>query len=345
MGQRITQSPARQATKLFTLSTEITKHLQFYPNRPTIADHLQSLKSHRHSMTNQLSECTLLMQSDLAKPALERLKEMRKQPVNTNELAHIEALITMCIDELYGSSGNERQIHSLESLLEVPDLNRINRARIIICLAQFYTFKEDYNIAKSYFTQLRSLVTPEDNIEYCWYHLYYGLFLRKVRQLDQAIYHQRLAHDSAQVGQWWHGVYAARYNLALIFISLADKSSRPANQKYLQDALKWANKAHDIALLSRKLTNKAEVSLLIAQIHRKRKTWLEARQWLDICLETNFPQQSKYDAHMSTVYQEIALMEEAFNNYFSATIARQKALQHRQKADSIEKKLSLISLA
>lgn len=330
--QRITQSPNRQATKLFTLAADITKKLQFYPNRPIIADHLRSLKNHDNALHIDISECILLMQSNLTNLALKRLKELQSQTLNINDIAHIETLITICLDEIYGISAFSQQISIIKSLLNTKNLNRLNRARIIMRLARFYTFNEEYDTAKAYFIQLRSLLSPEDGTEYCWYHINYGVFLRRIDHLDQAIYHQRLAHDSAQTLQWWYGVHAARYNLALMYISFADKSSDSSQQKYLQHALNWATKAHDLAILNRQAANKAEILLLIAQIHRKNNDFLVARNWLEKTLELQFLQPSKHDAHMSIVYQEIALVEKALNNHFAAKIARQKSEDHKQKS-------------
>lgn len=323
-GQRISSSPIRQATKLFTLIPEVTRGLNFLPDQVTVADHLRSLRHHRNQVAMQLSECTLLLQSGLVTEALKRLLELRQASLNVNDQAHTETLMTMCLDEYEGVQGSAKQLAVLEALLHEPGLNRLNRARLLIRLARHATLSAQYPQARAYFQTLRALLVPEDGVEYCWYHVNYGLYLRRTGQLEQAVHHQRLAHDAAQVAQWWHGVYAARYNLALMSLTASEEGSELARRRHRQQALEWAMKAYSTAVLTRQPISVADTAMLLARIERLLGHYEQAKHWL---LNAPYltPEHPDHYPSVSAIYSELAEIEEASGHSFLAHLARQHA--------------------
>ena len=321
-GQRITHSPSRQATKLFTLLPEVTRHLTFQPDQATVADHLRSLRQHRNLVAMQLSECTLLLQSGLVKQSHERLLALKNQPLNINDLAHTETLITMCLNEFYGPEGTAEQVPVLEHLLTQPGLNRLNRARLLIRLARHATLSTQYDVARMYFELLRSSLLPEDGVEYCWYHVNYGLFLRRTGQLHEAMHHQRLAHDTAQVAQWWHGVYAASYNMALMHITASEEAPTAAKVKHLAQAYDWAMRAYSTVVLTRQPVSIADNSVLLALIEGKRGHIVEARHWLRHS-QYRVPDTGEHYPSDQVVYAELARIESSAGNHFLSHVTRE----------------------
>lgn len=322
-GERITSSPARQATKLFTLLPECSRGLSFAPDRPTVADHLRSLRQHRNAVAMEISECTLMMQSGLIDQSLERLRLLKSKGVNVNDLAHIETLITMCLDEYQGINGTAAQVPVLQDLLEMAGLARLNRARVLIRLARHATLSANYEEARQLYTTLRPMLSPEDGVEYCWYHINYGLYLRRVGRLDEAMYHQRLAHDVAQIAQWWHGVYSARYNLALMHLTAADQSPPLSQSRHLQTALDWAMKAYSTVVLTRQAIAMADTSMLITLIQRRLKRYEEARHWLRHAQYLT-PEHPDHYPNVTVIYGELAKIEEASGNFVLAYMARER---------------------
>ena len=321
-GQRITHSPNRQATKLFTLLPDITRNLFFQPDQATVADHLRSLRQHRNLVAMQLSECTLLLQSGLVKQALERLLALKNQSLNINDLAHTETLITMCLHEFHGPSGTAGQIPVLEHLMTQPGLNRLNRARLLIRLARHATLTVNYDQAHTYFDQLRSTLLPEDGVEYCWYHVNYGLFLRRTGQLHEAMHHQRLAHDTAQVAQWWHGVFAASYNMALMHITASEESPAAVKSLHLAHALEWAMRAYSTVVLTRQPVAISDTSVLLALIEGRRGHVTETRHWLRHS-QYRVPDTTEHYPSDVVVYDELARVESSAGNHFLAHVTRE----------------------
>lgn len=323
-GQRISSSPARQATKLFTLHPSMLAALSFQPDQATVADHLRSLRQHRNAVAMQLGECTLLLQSGLTAESLRRLTELRETNLSINDRAHAETLITMSLDEQSGTAATAVQMPILEQLLTRPGLNRLNRARLLIRLARYATLNAQYPQARAHFQSLRSLLLPEDGVEFCWYHTNYGLYLRRTGQLDQAIYHQRLAHDTAQLAQWWYGVHAARYNLALMHHS-ASEQGPPANRKrHLYQALDWAMKAYSTAVLTRQAISVADTAMLISSLESQLGHTENARHWLRHAPYLA-PEHPDHYPSVSSIYSELAQIEQRGGNHFLASLARQKA--------------------
>lgn len=322
-GQRITSSPARQSTKLFTLLPSVSSRLAFTPDLVTVADHLRSLRGHRNRIAMQLSECALLLQSGLVTQALTRLQELREELVNVNDVAHTETLITMCLQELHGIQGIAEQTGVLEKLLERPELNRVNRARLLIRLARHATLSSQYGRAQRMFDQLRSLLLPEDGVEYCWYHANYGLLLRRTGHLEEALHHQRLAHDSAQLAQWWHGVYSASYNLALTHLSLAGQTPSAAKQRHQGQAREWAMRAYSTAVLTRQPVAVADTSVLLALIEGRLGHPDTARHWLKHAQYRVPNNASEHYPVPRIIYTELAAIEEQAGNHFLAHLARQ----------------------
>ncbi|WP_412026535.1 hypothetical protein [Deinococcus yunweiensis] len=327
-GQRITQSPARQASKLFTLSLDAAQHLHFEPSRPAIADHLRTLRAQRNAISMELSECTLLLYAGLVDQTHMRLLELRARTLDINERAHTETLITMCLDEQQGVGGTAAQLPTLHALLAQPGLNRINRARVLIRLARHATLSSDTVAAQPHFDDLRNLLVPEDGVEFCQYHINYGLFLRRGGKLEQAIHHQRVAHDAAQNAQWWYGVYAARSNLALTHLSVADDSPPLARRAHLERALDWAMRASTTATLTRQPISQAVAAVLVVRASRLLGQFGRARHWLTVAqLYPPLPDQA---AHLAITYDELALIEEASGNHFLADVARRTAERLRE---------------
>ncbi|TSA81430.1 hypothetical protein FNU79_14965 [Deinococcus detaillensis] len=322
-GQRITSSPARQASKLFSLLLEPLSQLRFDPARPAIFDHLRSLRSHRNTVAVELGECTLLLQSGLVAQALERLEAMQDCTLSANEQAQILTLTTMGLEEQGGIDATRPQIPLLLSALHLPGLNRLNRARLLVRVARYNTLKGHYDQAHRYFVSLRSLLVPEDGVEYCWFHINYGVYLRRTGHLERAIHHQRLAHDVAQVAQWWHGVYSARSNLTLMHLALAEKSPPLHRQRLLRQALDWALRAHSTVTLTRQPLAMAETSVLVARTYRLLEQTREARHWLENARQVEH--HPELSLHLAVVWDEQALLEEQGGHHFHAHLARVQA--------------------
>jgi tetratricopeptide (TPR) repeat protein len=322
-GHRITSSPARQTSKLFTLALDTHVQIQFDPARPAISDHLRSLRIHRNMVAVELGECTLLLQSGLVTHALERLEALQDTPVSANEQAQILTLTTMCLEDQGGIEATTRQLPLLISALNLPGLNRLNRARLLVRVARYHTLKAHYDQAHSYFVILRSLLVPEDGVEYCWFHINYGVYLRRTGHLERAIHHQRLAHDVAQVAQWWHGVYSARFNLTLMHLSLAETSPAPLRQRLLQQALDWALRAHSTVTLTRQHLAIAQTAVLVARTYRLLGQTKEARHWLDNARRVNH--HPELSLHLAVVWDEQALLEEQCGHHFYAHLAHAQA--------------------
>ena len=131
-GHRISSSPTRQASKLFTFALNPQSDLQFAPHRPAVFDHLRSLRSHRNTVALELGECTLLLQSGLVFQALARLNALRHPALSANDQAQILTLTTMCLEEQGGVEGTTSQVPLLLAALTLPGLNRLNRSRMLI---------------------------------------------------------------------------------------------------------------------------------------------------------------------------------------------------------------------
>lgn len=330
-GHRITSSPARQASKLFTLVLDDKMQLRFDSARPAVFDHLRSLRSHRNNVAVELGECTLLLQSGLIAQAFERLEALQDSSLSANEQAQILTLTTMCLEEQGGIEATAVQLPLLLSALHLPGLNRLNRARLLVRMARYYTLKGHYDHAHRSFVTLRSLLVPEDGVEYCWFHINYGLYLRRTGHLERAIHHQRLAHDVAQVAQWWHGVYSARSNLTLMHLALAEKSPPLHRQRLLRQALDWALRAHSTVTLTRQPLAMAETSVLIARTYRLLRQTREAQHWLDNArLVDHHPELS---LHLAVVWDEQALLEEQDGHHFHAHLARVQAATCRAEQE------------
>ncbi|WP_135230256.1 tetratricopeptide repeat protein [Deinococcus fonticola] len=326
-GRRVTHSPTRQATKLFTLLPEVTAHLTFYPDQATVSDHLRSLRQHRNQVAMQLSECTLLLQGGLISQALGRLQHLRTQPLNINDLAHTETLITMCLHELHGAEGTAGQVPVLQHLLRASGLNRLNRARLLIRLARQATLSAQYAEAHGYFEQLRQALLPEDGVEYCWYHVNYGLYLRRTGHLQEAMHHQRLAHDTAQIAQWWHGVFAASYNMAMMHLSAHEQAPPAGKPRHLTQAFDWAMRAYSTAVLTRQPVALADTSVLLGLIEGRRGHLPEARHWLRHS-QYRLPDTGEHYPSDQVVYAELARIESTAGNHFLAQWASETAERH-----------------
>ncbi|THF86307.1 hypothetical protein E7T09_13995 [Deinococcus sp. KSM4-11] len=327
-GRRITHSPARQASKLFTLNLDPHRQLHFDPSRPVIADHLRILRAQRNAISMELSECTLLLYAGLVDQAQSRLLELRARTLDINERAHTETLITMCLDEQQGRDGTVVQVPTLHGLLQQPGLNRLNRARILIRLARHSTLSSDYAAAKPHFDDLRNLLVPEDGVEFCQYHINYGLFLRRTGKLEQAIHHQRVAHEAAQTAQWWYGVYAARSNLALMYLNIADGSPPMSRRANLERALDWAMRASTTATLTRQPVSQAVSAVLVLRAFRLLGHYDQARHWLTVAQQyPNLPDQA---SHLAVTFDELALIEDGCGNHFLADVAREQAATLRR---------------
>ncbi|GGL94967.1 hypothetical protein GCM10010840_36270 [Deinococcus aerolatus] len=322
-GQRVTSSPARQASKLFALALGERIQLRFDPARPVIFDHLRSLRIHRNTVAVELGECTLLLQSGLVAQALERLVSMQDCTLSANDQAQILTLTTMCLEDQGGIDATACQLPLLLAASHLPGLNRLNRARLLVRVARYYTLKAHYTQAHSYFVILRSLLVPEDGVEYCWFHINYGVYLRRTGHLERAIHHQRLAHDVAQAAQWWHGVYSARSNLTLMHLSLAETSPAPARQRLLQQALDWAQRAHSTVTLTRQQLAMAQTAVLVARCYRLLGKTMEARHWLDKARVVDH--HPELALHLAVVWDEQALLEEQGGHHFHAHLAQAQA--------------------
>jgi hypothetical protein len=327
-GRRITHSPARQASKLFTLNLDPERQLHFEPNRPAVADHLRTLRAQRNAISMELSECTLLLYSGLVEQAHARLRELSDRTLDVNERAHTETLITMCLDEEHGRDGTVMQLSTLRALLEQPGLNRLNRARILIRLARHATLSGEYDDARPLYDDLRNLLVPEDGVEFCQYHINYGLYLRRTGKLEQAIHHQRVAHESAQTAQWWYGVYAARSNLAVMYLSVAEQSPPLSRRANLERALDWAMRASTTATLTRLPVSQAVAAVLVVRASRLLGLYDQARHWLTIAQQyPNLPDQA---SHLAVTFDELAALEDACGNHFLADVAREQAERLRR---------------
>ncbi|GHF40032.1 tetratricopeptide (TPR) repeat protein [Deinococcus metalli] len=327
-GRRITHSPARQASKLFTLGLDPTRQVRFEPSRPVIADHLRTLRAQRNAIGMELSECTLLLYSGLVEQAHARLLDLSARILDVNERAHTETLITMCLDEQRGVDGTVAQLPTLHALLEQPGLNRLNRARLLIRLARHATLSSDYDAARPHYDALRSLLVPEDGVEFCQYHINYGLYLRRTGKLEQAIHHQRVAHEAAQNAQWWYGVYAARSNLALMYLNVAEQSPPMSRRANLERALDWAQRASTTATLTRQPVSQAVAAVLIVRTSRLLGHMTQARHWLTVA--QSYPDLPDRDSHLAVTYDELAAIEDDSGNHFLADVARAQAAQLRR---------------
>jgi len=328
-GHRITTSPARQTSKLFSLVLEPRSQLRFDPARPVVSDHLRSLRIHRNTVAVELSECTLLLQSGLVTQALERLGAMHDSTLSANDQAQLLTLTTMCLEDQGGINATASQVPLLLAASQLPGLNRLNRARLLVRVARYYTLKGQYDQAHRYFVTLRSMLVPEDGVEYCWFHINYGVYLRRTGHLERAIHHQRLAHDVAQVAQWWHGVYSARSNLTLMYLSLAETSPAPLHKRLLQQALDWSLRAHSTVTLTRQHLAIAHTAVLVARTYRLLGQTREAQHWLDKArLVDHHPELS---LHLAVVWDEQALLEEQRGHHFHAHLARVQAAACRTR--------------
>ncbi|WP_309570531.1 hypothetical protein [Deinococcus sp.] len=327
-GRRITQSPARQTSKLFTLNLDPQRQLTFEPNRPVIADHLRTLRAQRNGISMELSECTLLLYAGLIDQVHTRLHELRARALDVNERAHTETLISMCLDEQQGRDGTAAQQPILYSMLEQPGLNRLNRARVLIRVARHASLSGDYTTARPHFDDLRNLLVPEDGVEFCQYHINYGLFLRRAGKLEQALHHQRVAHEAAQTAQWWYGVYAARSNLALMYLSVAEQSPPMARRSNLERALDWAMRASTTATLTRQPVSQAVAAVLVVRAARLLGQYAVARHWLTVAQQ--YPDLPDRPSHLGVTLDELALIEDACGNHFLADVAREQAARLRQ---------------
>ncbi|GAA0501466.1 hypothetical protein GCM10008937_06170 [Deinococcus depolymerans] len=323
-GQRITSSPARQGSRAFTVSSV---QVAFQPDRRSVADHLRSLRSQGGDFPLELGECTLLLQGGLVDLALARLEELRGRVRNANDAAHLETLRAMCLDEQGGFRATAPHLGTLLHLLHSPELTRVNRARILTRAARHHMLAGEAHLAQETFTLLRSLLSPEDGPDYCLYHLNYGLFLRRLGDLDRALHHQRLAHDVALRVQWWHGVYSARSNMVIVYLSLAEAGPSRARGRHLERALEWALRTHSTVTMTRQPLAMAETALLIARAYRllSRPAW--ARHWLRRAAATaHHPDAHE---HLARCWEELALLEHQEGNLFTAEQARQRAEQER----------------
>lgn len=332
-GHRISSSPARQASKLFAFALDPQSQLQFIPHRPAVFDHLRSLRSHRNNVALELGECTLLLQSGLVLQALARLNALRDHKLSANDQAQILTLTTMCLEEQGGVESITSQVPLLLAALGLPGLNRLNRARILIRLARYHTLKGQYDQAHGYFLSLRSMLTPEDSVEYCWFHINYGLYLRRTGHLERAIHHQRLAHDVAQMAQWWHGVFSARSNLTLMHLSLAESSPPALRKRLLHQALDWALRAHSTVTLTRQPLAMAETSVLVARSYRLLGHIREARHWLENARKVDH--HPDLSLHLAVVWDEEAALEEQLGHHFHAHWARRQAAACRVEKGSL----------
>ncbi|WP_135230817.1 hypothetical protein [Deinococcus fonticola] len=281
-GQRITHSPAKQATKLFALLPEVIQDVQFQPDQEAVAAHLRNLRSHRSGRAVELSEYTLMLQSGQVEEALSGLRALLPQDLSQNELAHTHALITTALDRLHGPIGTASQIPILLKLLDHNGLNRTNLARILIRLARHHTLCAEYPEAADYYARLKKLLGPQDGLEFCQYHINYALYLRRIGKLEEAIEHTLMAHDLAHEVQWWYGVQATQSNLALMYMHLGAYGHTPAERLNLQKAKQWALKGIRTTSGTLQGADEADIPLLLGCICRNLNEIEEARGWFGI---------------------------------------------------------------
>lgn len=323
-GRRVSSSPVRQSSRAFTLSDV---HVTFAPDRRSVADFLNGLRSGGGDLALEIGECALLLQGGLVDLALARLEELRGRVRSANDAAQLETLRAMCLDEQGGFRATAPHLPALLLLLQRPELSRVNRARILTRLARHHMLAGETTQAQETFGLLRNLLTPEDGPDYCLYHLNYGLFLRRRGELDRALHHQQLAHDVALRVRWWHGVYSARSNMVVVYLSLAEASGPRTRTRYLERALDWAQRTHSTVTMTRQPLAMAETALLVARAYRLLGYADWAAHWLDRAMETTHHPDPAW--HLSQCWEERALLAEADGHHFIADQARRQARQWR----------------
>lgn len=326
-GGRISTSPAKQSTKLFALQDSAAQRTSFWPDQSAIADHLHNLRSQRHSQALTLSEYTLLLQSGHVQQALDGLRELQKQPLSLNDSAHTEVLITTALDRLRGIYGTASQLPVLLRLYGQGGLNRANQARILVRLARHYTLSAQYPEAAAYFEKLKRLLGPDDGLEFCQYHINYGLYLRRTGDLVGAINHTLIAHEHAHTVHWWYGVQATQSNLSLMFTTLGEQHEGPARRMYFEKAKEWGQKGTTTNGITTQGEDDADIPLLLGYIHRVLGEYEQSRRCLEKAIHTAMRIPSYQDWWQSL--EELANLEEALGNHEIAQVDRAQAAKIR----------------
>lgn len=326
-GTRLTHSPAKQATKLFALLPEVMQDVQFQPDQEAVAAHLRNLRSHRSGRAVELSEFTLMLQSGQVQEALTGLRDLLREDLSQNELAHTHALITTALDRLHGPIGTASQIPVLLKLLYHNGLNRTNQARILIRLARHHTLCAQYSEAADFYARLKKLLGPQDGLEFCQYHINYALYLRRTGKLEDAIEHTLMAHDLAHELQWWYGVQATQSNLSLMYMHLGAQGHTPLERQHLQKAKQWALKGIRTTSGTLQGADEADIPLLLGCICRNLNEIEEARKWFDqaIALASAVPSYQDW----WSAYEELALLEKKVGNAEAEQAAKAKAQEIR----------------
>ena len=330
-GERISTSPPRQTTKVFALRPDLAAHVTFEPSQEAVTDFVQNLRSYRGSQAVTLSNLTLLMQSGHVEEALQKLQQLKEQPLSLNELAQTEAMIATALDRLYGFYGVAKQVERLKELYAQPGLSKTNKARLLVRLARYYTLSGQYVEAEFYYNKLRRLLTPDDGLEFTQYHINYGLYLRRQGDLERAIHHTLIANESAHIVEWWYGVQATQSNLALMYATLGAQKEGEARRMYLEKARDWAIKGRDTTAITTQGEDEADIPLLLGHIHRLLGEYAKARRYLQgaIASASNIPSYQDWWESL----EELALLEEELGNHQAAADLRAKAvtIKARQK--------------
>lgn len=318
-GRRISCSPSKQATKQYGLCPHTAPHIALLPDQSAVAGVLQALCFHHSSQAIALSECTLLMQSGFVDLALGRLQGLKTGTLTLNDHAHVDVLISMCLDRLYGTAGTEQQRGILEAHLSEPSLSRLNRMRILIRLARHHALSGHYERSARLFEDLSAAVRPEDGVEYCQFHINYSLLLRRTGDLPRAISHQTLAYHAAHEAQWWYGVQAAQSNLALMHLSQADQARGSAAKLHLRKAKEWALLCVTTTDATIQGADHADSALTLAQAHRRLGELDEALHWAEAAVRIagrvpNYPD-------LVEAYEQLALTHKERGNHLLAALA------------------------
>lgn len=328
-GEAFTCSPPRQGTKLFRVRKNVVSRLRFVPGAEAVFEALHQLRQSHNNCSVLLSEYALLIQCGHLQEALGKLKALREQPLSEDDLAHAEALITSCLDRLYGVEGTGQQVERLQHLLTCDRLSRINQGRLRVRLARHHMRSEEYSEAAAHFASLKRLLRPEDGFEFCQYQLNYGLFLRRLGRHEEAIEQTLIAHECSHVLQWWYGVQAAQSNLALMNLSLAEHKSGSARRIYLFKAQEWALKGLQTTRVTIQGADEADMTLILGIIARELGEYIEGRQWLEQTISTSVRIPNYDDAIEGC--EELARLEERVGDSHAAQLARRKAEELRAR--------------
>ncbi|GAA5504209.1 hypothetical protein Dxin01_03978 [Deinococcus xinjiangensis] len=327
-GRKVTDSPPKQASKVFYLRTEgVTMECQ--PSAVNLREALAVLSRHQLSEPVDLSEITLLMQSGIVLEAERRLRELLPTLLCRNSQAHAHALLVSCVERQHGAAACEQEVAALQAFVGDPDLTIANRARVLIRLARYCTLTERYPQAKEYFGRLEAMLTPAQGLEYAHYLINHGLYLRRMGDLRGAIRQTRFAHDQAQSLQWWYGVQATQSNLALMHVTAAEALTGTARISTFEQALKWALKCSNTTDATAQGADEADVAILLGQIYRELGQLPLARRWLESAIRVS--KQIPNHQDLRDAYAELLKLEQAAGNHFGQEVAQRWLDEAEQK--------------